>query len=143
MKKNGCTLRMNGVSLEDSFQRFSESIENAISPEAISKYKSVLQANLHNYLKQNASRADVPIDVEDIFSVEILNNDITISNTNPYLTDKYEYGYSDGEDIITPRYYIRPAIDKFSDDLKNLVQEEINNEYERRQPSTVNKKWEY
>lgn len=143
MKKARCTLKAEGVPIEDSVKRFAKAIETATQPQAISKYQSTLQAKLHDYLKENASRADVPISVEDVFSVDILDNDIVIKNSNQYLVDKYEYGYSDEKNIVTPRYYVRPSIEKFSKDLKNLIKDEINKEYGKLSSSYTNESWEY
>lgn len=141
--KSRCRLTMQGTPIEDSFQRFANAVQKATSSSALSKYQSTLEENLHHYLNENASRASIPINVEDLFSLKVTDNVITIQNSNSYLTDKYEYGYDEGDKIITPGYYMRPAFDKISDDLINLIDEEISNQYNSESSTTVNKSWDY
>ena len=141
--KINCNLEMKGVPIEDSIHRLSNAINNAIDSESLLKHQTELENKLYTYLKENASRANVPIDIEDTFSLETIGNELIINNSNPYLVNKYEYGYDDENDIIPPSYYIRPSIEKFSEDLKNTIRNEVSRRYNTSSSSYVNKIWKY
>ena len=104
------------------------------------KIKKLSDSELYNYLKAGADKGEVPINVEDVFSLDIVNNSLTITNSDPLITELYEYGYDDDEldEIITPRYYIRPAIKKLSNDLMKLIGQEIKDEYKTYSATYVN-----
>ena len=135
-----CKVQMQGFSVESSFKRLNKAIQKSTSPEKLSKYQSILEPKLYNYLKAGADKGEVPINVEDVFSLDIVNNSLTITNSDPLITELYEYGYDDEEldEIIPPRYYIRPAIKKLSNDLMKLIGQEIKDEYKTYSATYVN-----
>ena len=140
-----CKLEAKGISVEDSFDRLTKAVEKASSSESLSKYSSILKPKFYDYIGNNATKGDVPIDVEDIFSFEILDDQIVITNSDPYFTSLYEYGFDDDEtgDIIPPRYFIRPAMERISADLKDLMIDEVNNQYKEISPKYTSQSWQY
>jgi len=140
-----CKVKMEGVPVEDSFGRLNKAIQKATNPEKLSKYQSVLEPKLYNYLRAGADIGEVPIDVEDVFSLDIINNSLAVTNSDPLITELYEYGYDDDEldEIITPRYYIRPAMKKLSNDLIKLLEQEVEDEYKTYSATYVNEFLKY
>lgn len=135
-----CAVKMQGVPVDDSFGRLKKAIQQAVSLDKLSKYQSILEPKLYNYLKSGAERGDVPIDVEDVFSLDIIDNTLTIVNSDPLISELYEYGYDDDDvdEIIAPRYYIRPAVKKLSDDLLELLRKEVVDEYRTYSATYIN-----
>ena len=81
---------------------------------------------------------------DDAFFLRITNGSIVFTNTEPLITQRYEYGYYDGNDKnndeyydeaymieTSPRYFIRPAIQKTIEEVGNIMLQEANEVYRK------------
>ena len=77
---------------------------------------------------------------DDAFFLRIVNNNIVFTNTEPLITQRYEYGYYSNDDEYydeaymietSPRYFIRPAIQQTMQEVGQIMLEEANQEYRK------------
>ena len=98
------------------------------------KFKEHMQANM-----RQAGIGDKNFD--ELFYLTISHGNIIFTNTEPLITQRYEYGYNNDNDDeyydegymieTSPRYFIRPAIQQTMQDVGNLMIQEANKEYMR------------
>jgi len=105
------------------------------------------------------SRAGMDSDnLQDVFSLRINSNGINFINTEPLITQRYEYGYyEDSKDQnsndenyyeeymiqTSPKYFIRPSIEQSINDIGWIMLEEAKKEYINNRGNEVNEeqKW--
>lgn len=131
-----------GARFENSSQAFIKSAQVASNPNNLKKYQSALNKNFKQYLQDNMRRSGIEADnLADVFELQINSNSINFINTEPLITQRYEYGYYNGpndtneeyyeEYMIqtSPRYFIRPAIQESLNDIGRTMLEEAKREY--------------
>lgn len=131
-----------GVSFEKSSGAFIKSAQIASNPRTLKKYQNTLNQNFKEYLQKNMYLSGIEADnLSDVFELQINNDGVVFVNTEPLITQRYEYGYYDGskdtneeyyeEYMIqtSPRYFIRPAIQESLNDIGHIMLEEAKKEY--------------
>lgn len=140
-----CNLQVSGTPIEDSAKAFTQSIKKIADARYIKQYKTLLNNNFQQYIRNNMHRVGME-DVEDLekeFYVNIVGNSIIFGNTNPIVANRYEYGWDDDEDSdndysdddylmsTSPRYYIRPAIEQVAQELGTVLLQDLYKEYDK------------
>lgn len=136
-----CKLAVSGTPVTTSIANFTNAIENVINSGYMKRYENMLNNNFRQYIRNNMYRAGME-DVQDLektFFVNIANNTIIFGTTEPLIANRYEYGWEDDDDYdedeylmsTSPRYYIRPAINKIFDELKAQITQDIYRDYEK------------
>lgn len=132
---------MSGTSFDSSANAFIKSAQYATSTKNLKKYESYLNKTFKENINTNMRRSGVEADnISDAFTLTI-DNGINFINTEPLITQRYEYGYYDGskdtneeyyeEYMIqtSPRYYIRPAIQETLNQAGQIMLEDAKKEY--------------
>lgn len=133
---------VSGTKLEDSADALTKSVQSITNGKALKKYENRLnnsfKENIRKYSRLSGMEADT---FDEAFSLKITNGTITFVNTDPLVTQRYEYGYYLGskdtneeyyeEYMIqtSPRYFIRPAIQDSMNEIGQLMIQEANKEY--------------
>ena len=139
--------KVSGTKLDDSAAALVKATQSVTNGKALKKYESRLNNHFQENIQKNMRRAGMEADFSDVFFLQIANNNITFVNTEPLITQRYEYGYYDSHDDgyedymeeyaiqTSPRYFIRPAIQESLNEIGNLMINEANEIYmrERRQ----------
>ena len=133
---------VSGTKLEDSAVALTQAINSVTSTKALKKYESKLNKNFQENIRTNLRRSGLEADnFDDVFFLRISNGNINFLNTEPLITQRYEYGYYKGtndtneeyyeEYMIqtSPRYFIRPAIQESMNEIGQLIIQEVTNEY--------------
>lgn len=133
---------ISGTKLEDSAVALTQAINSVTSTKALKKYESKLNKNFQENIRTNLRRSGLEADnFDDVFFLRISNGNINFLNTEPLITQRYEYGYYNGtndtneeyyeEYMIqtSPRYFIRPAIQESMNEIGQLIIQEVTNEY--------------
>ena len=133
---------VSGTKLEDSAVALTQAINSVTSTKALKKYESKLNKNFQENIRTNLRRSGLEADnFDDVFFLRISNGNINFLNTEPLVTQRYEYGYYNGtndtneeyyeEYMIqtSPRYFIRPAIQESMNEIGQLIIQEVTNEY--------------
>ena len=133
---------VSGTKLEDSAVALTQAINSVTSTKALKKYESKLNKNFQENIRTNLRRSGLEADnFDDVFFLRISNGNINFLNTEPLITQRYEYGYYNGtndtneeyyeEYMIqtSPRYFIRPAIQESMNEIGQLIIQEVTNEY--------------
>lgn len=133
---------VSGTKLEDSAVALSKAVNAVTSTKALKKYESKLNKNFQENIRTNLRRSGLEADnFDDVFFLRISNGNINFLNTEPLITQRYEYGYYNGtndtneeyyeEYMIqtSPRYFIRPAIQESMNEIGQLIIQEVTNEY--------------
>lgn len=141
-----CKLEISGTPVQSSIANFTNTVEKVISAKYISKYKSTLNHNFQQYIRDNMYRSGMENvqDLEKTFFVNIIGNSIVFGTTEPLIANKYEYGWEEGDDYdednyligTSPRYYIRPAIDKIMAELGKRLSEDVYHDYMKESSNT-------
>ena len=131
-----------GISFDSSANAFIKSAKYATNTKNLKKYESYLNKTFQDNISTNIRRSGIEADnIVDVFSLKIDGRGINFVNTEPLITQRYEYGYYDGskdtneeyyeEYMIqtSPRYYIRPAIQETLNDVGNVMLNEAKKEY--------------
>lgn len=133
---------VSGTTLDNSANALSKSIQSITNTNKLKKYENRLNKSFQENIRTNLRRSGMESDnFDDVFSVRINNGNISFINTEPLITQRYEYGYYNGsndtneeyyEDYMiqtSPRYFIRPAIQETLDEIGQLIVQEVNEEY--------------
>lgn len=132
---------VSGVGFDDASNAFIHSAEQATSK--LKQYETILNKNFKEHISDNLRRSGMDSDsFADVFSLHISDNSINFINTEPLVTQRYEYGYYDEETYnaneeyyeeymiqTSPRYFIRPAIQESLQDIGQIMLEEAKKEY--------------
>lgn len=134
--------KVSGTRLEDSATALTKAVNAITSTKALKKYESRLNKNFQENIRANLRRSGLEADnFDDIFFLKISSGNISFLNTDPLVTQRYEYGYYNGtndtneeyyeEYMIqtSPRYFIRPAIQESMNEIAQLMIQEANKEY--------------
>ena len=134
--------QVSGTTLNDSSKALSKAIESVVSGQNLKKYESRLNHSFKEHIRDNLRRSGIDADnFDDVFLLKISNGNINFINTEPLVTQRYEYGYYDGshdtneeyyeEYMIqtSPRYFIRPSIQESLNEIGQLMIREVNDEY--------------
>lgn len=131
---------MSGVSFNSASNAFIKSAQKATSN--LKKYESTLNKKFKEHITTNMRRSGMEADnLSDVFSLNINGNSINFVNTEPLITQRYEYGYYNGSNDTneeyyeeymiqtSPRYFIRPAIQESLNDIGQVILEDAKKEY--------------
>lgn len=134
--------RISGVNFDSSSNAFIKSAEYAINVKNLKKHEAyfnkTFKENIDRYMALSGMEAD---NLSDVFSLNINSKGINFVNTEPLVTQRYEYGYYEGSNDTneeyyeeymietSPKYYIRPAIQKTLKDIGQIMLEEAKKEY--------------
>lgn len=141
-----CKLEVSGTPIESSARAFTQSIDKVANIRHIKRYKTLLNHNFQQYIRENMYRVGMENvdDLEKEFFINIVGNSIIFGNTNPVVANRYEYGWSDDDDYssndylmnTSPRYYIRPAIEQVAEELGTILIQDMYKEYDRESKNT-------
>ena len=138
---------VSGTKLDDSAAALTKAVQSVTNGKALKKYESRLNTHFQDNISKNMHRAGMEADFHDVFFLQIVSNNVTFVNTEPLITQRYEYGYYDSSDNeyedymeeyaiqTSPRYFIRPAIQESLNEIGELMVNETTEIYmrERRQ----------
>jgi len=139
---NQVSWKVSGTKPNDSAAALTQAVKTVINAKYLKKYENKLNKNFQENIRTNLRRAGVDADnFDDVFFLRITNGSINFINTDPLVTQRYEYGYYDGtndtdeeyyeEYMIetSPRYFIRPSIQESLNQISRLVITDINDKY--------------
>jgi len=145
---------ISGIKFKNSTDAFIKSAQIATNTKTLKKYQQALDKNFKQYIQDNMSRAGMDSDnLQDVFSLRINSNGINFINTEPLITQRYEYGYyEDSKDQnsndenyyeeymiqTSPKYFIRPSIEQSINDIGWIMLEEAKKEYINNRGNEVN-----
>ena len=138
-----------GMSFQKSANAFIRSGKVAVQPQNLKKHQSKLNKQFKQHIQDNMLRSGMNDDnLQDVFSLTINENNINFVNTEPLITQRYEYGYYeddtvkdtnhnsndefvDDEYIIqtSPKYFIRPSIQESLKDVGDALLNDAKKEY--------------
>lgn len=137
-------ITVSGTRVEDSSNALEKAVKVATSSNNLKRHESRLnkhfQENIRNNLRQSGVEAD---NFDDVLFLRISNGNINFVNTEPLVTQRYEYGYYDSQNYndeeyyeeymiqTSPRYFIRPAIQESLNEVGQIITNDVNNEYMR------------
>lgn len=134
--------QVSGTKLEDSATALTKAVNAITSTKALKKYESKLNKSFQENIRANLRRSGLEADnFDDVFFLKISSGKISFINTDPLVTQRYEYGYYNGSNDTneeyyeeymiqtSPRYFIRPAIQESMNEIGRLIIQEANNEY--------------
>lgn len=134
------TWSTSGVNFDSAANAFIKSAQKATTN--LKKYESTLNKKFKEHIATNMHRTGMEADnFSDVFSLQIDKNQINFVNTQPLVTQRYEYGYYDGSNDTneeyyeeymiqtSPRYFIRPAIEESLNDIGQVMLEEAKKSY--------------
>ena len=140
---------VSGTTLDDSALALKKAVRSVTSGNSLKKYESKLNKNFQEHIRANLRRSGVDADnFDDVFFLKISSGSINFINTEPLITQRYEYGYYDGshdtneeyyeEYMIqtSPRYFIRPSIKESMQEVGQLMLKEVNDEYMKNRRQT-------
>lgn len=133
--------QISGTNFDSSIDAFIKSSEYAISSKNLKRHESRINKSFKEHIERYARISGMEADnISNVFNVKIDNN-INFVNTEPLVTQRYEYGYYDGtndtneeyyeEYMIqtSPKYFIRPAIQHTLNDIGRIIIEDAKREY--------------
>ena len=133
---------VSGTTLDNSADALTKAVQSITNGKALKKYENKLNQNFKEHIRTNLRRSGLDADkFDDVFFLKISNNNITFVNTDPLITQRYEYGYYLGSNDTneeyyeeymiqtSPRYFIRPAIQESMNEIQQLLIQEMNKEY--------------
>ena len=137
---------VSGANFDKSADAFIQSAKYVTQTKNLKKYESALNKSFKEHLDYNIRRAGIEADnLSDVFFMKINSNSISFVNTEPIITQRYEYGYYNGSNDTneeyyeeymfqtSPQYFIRPAINQSMNEVGKLMLEEAKKEYEQTQ----------
>ena len=141
--------QVSGTKLEDSATALTKAVNSITSTKALKKYESKLNKSFQENIRANLRRSGLEADnFDDVFFLKISSGKISFINTDPLVTQRYEYGYYNGSNDTneeyyeeymiqtSPRYFIRPAIQESMNEIGQLIIQEANNEYMKNRRQT-------
>jgi hypothetical protein len=133
---------VSGTKIDDSAAALRQAVQSVSSTKSLKKYESRLNKSFQENIRTNLRRSGAEADsFDDVFFMRIANGQISFINTEPLVTQRYEYGYYNGSNDTneeyyeeymvqtSPRYFIRPAIQETLDEIGQLMIQETNEEY--------------
>lgn len=130
-----------GTDIVTAKNKFIKSSHQAINNLKIhqGELNQIFQNNIHKH----STRAGINLDLSETFHVVISNGNISFIDTEPLITQRYEYGYysldeNDIDDeydyfITGPRYFIRPAINETLQTVGNFLLNDAKKSYNNTQ----------
>ena len=131
-----------GISFESSSNAFIKSAQYISDTRNLKKHEAYFNKIFKENINKNMQRSGMESDnLSDVFELQIHSQGINFINTEPLITQRYEYGYYEGskdtneeyyeEYMIqtSPRYFIRPAIQETLNDVGNIMLEEAKKQY--------------
>lgn len=132
-----------GMNFDSSAEAFIRSAQYASNNKNLKKHEArlnkIFKENINKYMSLSGVEAD---NFSEVFSLNISSNgNINFVNTEPLVTQRYEYGYYEGSNDTneeyyeeymiqtSPRYYIRPAIQETLQDIKHIILADAKREY--------------
>lgn len=119
------------------FQRMNTAINDVISGDAETQRQLLVVGDKFKHLAQeNLKKSNIPLDfgneVSDSlfnsFYSEINDGKLTIGS-NDWLSSSLEYGYQDGNQIVPPYNYLRPAIRECTQDIVHVYKKRVIERY--------------
>lgn len=136
-----CKLQISGNPVQNSAKSFTDSALKVVNASHLKQYKNLLNDNFQRYIFQYMRRSGMENvdDLEKSFFFDITGNSLVFGNTQPLIANRYEYGWEDDDDYneddyligTSPRYYIRPAIKRITDDIAEILLKDAYQEYEK------------
>ena len=133
---------VSGTKIESSTDAFIKSAQHVTNAKNLKKYENKLNKAFKEHMQTNMRRAGIgDKNFDDLFFLRITNDSIVFTNTDPLITQRYEYGYYDNNKNddeyydeaymieTSPRYFIRPAIQQTMEDVGELMIQDANNQY--------------
>ena len=129
-----------GTKVEDSTDAFMKSVQHVTNGKALKKYENKLNNLFKEHIQTNMRQAGIgDKNFDDLFYLTINHDSVIFTNTDPLITQRYEYGYSSNDEYndegymieTSPRYFIRPAIQQTMQDVGQLIVKEANQTYMR------------
>lgn len=133
---------VSGTTLDSAADALTKSAQAITNGKALKKYESRLNKNFKENIRTNLRRSGLEADkFDDVFFLKISSGNIIFTNTDPLITQRYEYGYYLGSNDTneeyyeeymiqtSPRYFIRPAIQESMHEIEQLIKQEMNKEY--------------
>ena len=133
---------VSGTKLDSSATALTKAVNSVVNGKNLKKYENKLNKSFQNNIQKNLRRSGMSADnFDEVFFLKISNGNINFVNTEPLVTQRYEYGYYNGshdtneeyyeEYMIqtSPRYFIRPAIQETLNEVGQLIIQEVNDEY--------------
>lgn len=133
---------VSGTKFDSSANAFIKSAQYAVSSRNLKKHEALLdktfKENINRYIALSGIEGD---NLSDVFSLQVNGQGINFVNTEPLITQRYEYGYYEGskdtneeyyeEYMIqtSPQYYIRPAIQDTLNTVGQIMLEDAKQEY--------------
>ena len=140
---------VSGTKPDDSAEALTKAVQSVVNTKNLKKYESRLNHHFQENIRTNLRRSGLDADnFDDIFFLRVNNGNISFVNTEPLVTQRYEYGYYNGskdtneeyyeEYMIqtSPRYFIRPAIQESLNEVGQLIIKEVNDEYMKNRRQT-------
>ena len=134
--------QISGADFDSSSQAFIKSIQYATNDSNLKKHEIDFNKIFKEHIDTNIRRAGIEADnFSDVFALVIDGPSVNFINTEPLITQRYEYGYYTGskdtneeyfeEYMIqtSPRYFIRPAIQETLNDIGRIILEDAKKEY--------------
>ena len=119
---------VSGTTLDDSANALTKAQASLDNGTILKKYEQRLNDNFKEHIRTNLRRSGVESDTfQDVFFLQISDNNISFINTEPLITSRYEYGYSEDEYDTgymiqtSPRYFIRPAIQESLKEVQSIL----------------------
>ena len=138
--KAKCTV--SGITLDNSANALTKAAQSVTNGRTLKKYENKLNKSFQEHIRVNLRRAGLDADnFDDVLFLRISSGKVIFVNTDPLVTQRYEYGYYLGsndtneeyyEDFMiqtSPRYFIRPAIQESMNEIGQLMIQEMNKEY--------------
>lgn len=136
-----CKLDVSGRSIQTSAHAFVKSAKTVANTNHLKQYQNILNSNFQRYLTQYMHRAGIE-DIDDLeksFYINIIGNSIIFGNTQPIIANRYEYGWEEDDDYdedeysisTSPRYYIRPAVRRITEDIAEILTKDAFHEYDK------------
>lgn len=132
---------VSGTTIENSTDAFMKAVKKVSNGQALKKYEQKLNKTFKENIQTNMRQAGIgDKHFDDAFFLRIVNNNIVFTNTEPLITQRYEYGYYNNDDEYydeaymietSPRYFIRPAIQQTMQEVGQIMLEEANQEYRK------------
>lgn len=142
---------ISGTTLENSADALTKATKAVENSQILKKHQAKLNKHFQENISTNLRRAGLDADnFDDVFFLKIANGSFSFVNTEPLITQRYEYGYYDEHNTknnnsnntnseedyyeeylieTSPRYFIRPAIQESLNEIGNLITHEVTNEY--------------
>lgn len=146
-----CDLKRQGPDIAKDMKSFQKSLNKAISPARLKKNKTRWNKKFQGYIRKNAQRSGiVDTDFEKIFDLSVVGNKIIITNNEPIVVNRWEYGWEDDiEDeeagdyasVFTPRYFVRPALEMLIQDIISDIERDTYSDYEKESHTNARSEW--